>query len=405
MPFVFKKGKASGPDLVNGIVLKEISSELSTPLATLFNFSLRIGKVPRQWKLAHVCAIFKKNDPHDASNYRPISLLSVLSKVLERIIHKHVFNFFLQHNVITSLQSGFVPKDSTVNQLTSVYHSFCQALDEGKEIRAVFCDISKAFDRVWHRGLLFKLQKSGISGRLLTWFENYLSDRTQCVVLSGTHSDIVHISAGVPQGSILGPLLFLIYINDIVEDIHCKIRLFADDTTLYIIVDNPLHAAITLNSDLEKINHWASRWLVSFNPSKTQSLLISRKHNKPFHPPILMNNTIIQEVENHKHLGITLSSSGTWHEHISSIKQKAWQRINALRKFKFTLDRHSLEIMYKTFIRPTLEYADTVWDNITLAEQDDLERIQLEAARIISGATRLVSFENLYTETCLEQLK
>ena len=118
-----------------------------------------------------------------------------------------------------------------------------------------------------------------------------------------------------------------------------------------------------------------------------------------------MNNIAIQEVEHHKHLGVTLSANGTWHEHISNIKEKAWKRINVMRKFKFTLDRQSLEIMYKTFIRPVIEYADIVWDNISISDQEDLERIQLEAARIISGATRLVSFDNLYTETCLEPLK
>ena len=266
---VLKSGKATGPDTINNIVLKELSNELSLPLCNLFNQSLRLSKVPRQWKLAHVCAIFKKKDPHDVCNYRPISLLSAISKVLERIIHKQVFNFFHDNKFISSFQSGFVPKDSTVNQLTYIYHTFCKALDDGKEVRSVFCDISKAFDRVWHKGLLFKLEQSGISSSLLLWFKDYLSDRTQCVVLSGSSSDTVPILAGVPQGSILGPLLFLVYINDIVSDIGSSIRLFADDTTLYVIVDDPQNAAARLNSDLQKINDWASTWLVTFNPEKT----------------------------------------------------------------------------------------------------------------------------------------
>ena len=402
---ILKSGKATGPDTINNIVLKELSKELSKPLCDLFNYSLRISKVPRQWKLAHVCAIHKKKDPHDVSNYRPISLLSAISKVLERIIHKHIFNFFHENNFISSFQSGFVPNDFTVNQLTYMYHSFSKALDEGKEVRAIFCDISKAFDRVWHKGLLYKLERSGISSSLLLWFENYLSNRTQCVVLSGSSSSTVPIMAGVPQGSILGPLLFIVYINDIVSEIGSAIRLFADDTTLYVIVDDPQHAAFRLNSDLKKINEWASTWLVTFNPEKTESLLITRKHIKPHHPPIFMNNIQIQEVDTHKHLGITFSNNGTWHEHIKDITKKAWTRINALRSLKFTLDRHSLETVYTSFIRPTLEYADVVWDNITQAEEEELEKIQTEALRIITGATRLVSIQNLYNESSFESLK
>ena len=173
------------------------------------------------------------------SNYRPISLLNSESKVFERI----VFKYLLDNNLLSSLQSGFLPRDSTINQLTFLYNTFCQALDAGKEVRAVFCDISKAFDRVWHSGLLYKLQATGVTGDALNWFKSYLADRKQRVVLPGTVSEWKFIRAGVPQGSILGPLLFLLYINDIVADIGSNIRLFADDTSLFIIVDNPITAA------------------------------------------------------------------------------------------------------------------------------------------------------------------
>ena len=152
---------------------------------------------------------------------------------------------------------------------------------------AVFRDIIKALDRVWNRGLLYKIRRIGISGSLLSWFSNYLKGRRQRVVLPGVSSNWSSINAGVPQGSILGPLLFLIYINDIVENINSSIRVFADDTSLYIIVDDPIDTAITLNSDLSKIHRWATDWLVSFNPSKSESLIFSRKVNKPYHPPIL----------------------------------------------------------------------------------------------------------------------
>ena len=397
-------GKASGPDTINNRILRDLAHPLSTPLKDLFNFSLEKGQVPIIWKQANVTPIFKKDDPSEVSNYRPISLLSTVGKALEKIVHKHVFNFFHENQVITSLQSGFVPGDSTVNQSTDLYNTFCHALDEGKEVRAVFCDISKAFDRVWHKGLLYKLSSVGITGSLLQWFTDYLKNRQQRVVLPGAASNWTFLKAGVPQGSILGPLLFLVYINDIVENIHSSIRLFADDTSLYIIVDDPINAANQLNNDLDKIHSWAKTWLVSFNPAKSESMIFSRKRNKPYHPPVFMNQSQIEEVTSHKHLGLVYSNDCTWHEHLDYIKTKAWVRINIMRKLKFKLDRRSLQTIYFSFIRPVIEYADVVWDDCTLYEANDLEKIQIEAARIVTGATKLVSIESLYSETGWETL-
>ena len=190
--------------------------------------------------------------------------------------------------------------------------------------------------------MLLKLKAAGVTGKVLAWFKSYLSDRKQRVILPGVTSDWAYICAGVPQGSILGPLLFLLFINDIVLDIGSNIRLFADDTSLYIIVDNPITAANCLNIDLERISKWAATWLIAFNPTKTESLLISRKLNKLNHPPIIMQNPQISEVEFHKHLGIYLSNDCTWHHHIKYISEKAWGRINVMRKLKFKLDRKSL---------------------------------------------------------------
>ena len=153
-------------------------------------------------------------------------------------------------------------------------NEFGRALDEGKEVRVVFCDISKAFDRVWHKGLIYKLKSIGIEGKLLTWVENYLHERKQRVVIFNKSSDWLQIKAGVPQGSILGPLFFLVFINDIVNEIQSNIKLFADDTSLYIIVDDPINSALTLNRDLEKIHSWSVKWLVTFNAKKTDSIII-----------------------------------------------------------------------------------------------------------------------------------
>ena len=220
----------------------------------------------QSWKDAYVTPIYKKEDKSQPSNYRTISLLSIVGKTMERCVHKHLYNYMVTNQLLTPLQSGFREGDSTTNQLLHTYHTICEAVDKGKEIRAVFCDISKAFDRVWHKGLLYKLRCMGCSNRIVNWFASYLSKRRQHVVINGQSSDWVYIWAGVPQGSILGPLLFLIYINDIVKHIGCSIRLFADVTSLYIIVDCPLQSANLLNTDLQTISDWAAAWLVTSIP-------------------------------------------------------------------------------------------------------------------------------------------
>ena len=184
------------------------------------------------------------------------------------------------------------------------------------EAQVIFCDISKAFDRVWHAGLIHKLRAAGISVNLLDWFTNYmyLFKRRQRVVLPGVESLWTFIKTGAPQGSILGPFLFLLFINAILNEIHANIRLFTDDTSLYLIVENPDVTAQLLNNYLKTLAKWAKLWLVTFNPSKSETLLISRKINVPIHPPIFMHNQQLTEVTSHKHLVLHISIDLTWHE-------------------------------------------------------------------------------------------
>ena len=391
--------KATGPDLINPRLLKEAPDQLCNPLARLFNLSLRKAIFPDVWKIAHLIPVFKSGDRSDYRNYRPISLLSNIGKCMEKCLFKYIYNFLNMFKIITNHQSGFRPKDSTVYQLLCLASDFYKALDMGKEIRIVFCDISKAFDKVWHKGLLFKLRKIGINSNLLLWFESYLSNRQQQVVINGKASTLLTIGAGVPQGSILGPLLFLIYINDLVDDIDSCIKLFADDTSLYVIVDNEFEASVQLNKDLDTISSWANQWLVSFNPNKTESMVISKRTVGDRHPPLLMNDVQIREVEHHKHLGVIISDNLSWNTHVEDIVKKASSRLNMMRRVKYLLDRYTLERVYLSFIRPLLEYADSVWDNIPAYVNDTLENIQLEAARIATGGTKLTSRILLYRET------
>lgn len=399
--------KASGPDQLSPILLKEAINELSIPLHRLYNLSLATKTFPSFWKIAHIVPVHKKEDPKIVTNYRPISLLCVISKIFEKCMYKYLYNYIIENNLLSRHQSGFRSGDSTVNQLLSIVNEFSNALDLGKEIRVIFFDISKAFDRVWHKGLLFKIQNLGITGNLFTWIKSYLSTRKQKVIINGKESSVLEINAGVPQGSILGPLFFIIFINDIVTNISCTIKLFADDTSIYIIIDqNNSHSASSeLNSDLRLIHEWSNKWLVKFNPNKTESLLISRKTNQISYPTLYFDNTPVNEVSKHKHLGLTLNSTLHWGDHIDEIIAKANSKLNILRSLKYDLDRKTLTIMYFTFIRPMIEYCDIIIDNCPEYYKTKLEQVNIEAARIATGATRLVSIETLFSECGWDKLE
>ena len=241
--------KATGPDVVSPRMLREAGPAISQSLIRLINMSLQCNWFPETLKLANVLPIHKKIEKNIINNYRPISLHSCVSKDMERVVFKYSFNFIREHGLLSAFQSGFIPGDSTINQLAHVYHIMCEALDKKTEVRVVFCDISKAFDRVWHEGLLYKSEAIGITGSLLLWFQSYLSNRKQKVVIGNNSSCTGQIKTGVPQGSVLGPLLFLVFINDIIENINSDIRLFADDTTLFIDFDDESEAVDLINKD------------------------------------------------------------------------------------------------------------------------------------------------------------
>jgi len=389
--------KATGPDNVSARILKEAGVSIVPSLTRLINMSLQTCEMPLAWKKANVIPLHKKGEKDILSNYRPISILSVVSKVFEKVIFKHVYNYLHSENFLTKHQSGFRPRDSTVNQLAYLYHTFSKALDDKLDVRLVFCDVSKAFDRVWHQGLIYKLNRAGITGPLLSWFTSYLKDRNQRVLIKGQHSEWGQIGAGVPQGSVLGPLLFLVYINDLVECVNCHIKLFADDTTLFMMLDDENLSANVLNDNLCKVKDWADRWLVTFNPTKTESMVISNKRSS-VHPPLYYGNVQIQEVDTHKHLGLTFSSRLSWLPHIKSLLNNVSKLHGVLCRLKNTLDRSVLYKIYKTFVRPKLEYASVIWSDCTEREKGVLERLQLSFARIVSGARKGTKNEHLYRD-------
>ena len=258
--------KANGFDNISAAMLKVCPEEVAIPLFLIFNKCLESGSFPSSaWKHANVQPVHKKNCRQDKSNYRPISLLCICSKIYEKIVFDAMYKFFLENNLLSPNQSGFRPGDSTINQLLAITTEIYNSFENRQETRAAFLDISKAFDKVWHSGLIFKLKQNGICGNLLNMLENYLSDRKQRVILNGTESSWEPIFSGVPQGSVLGPLLFLIYINDLTQHISANIKLFADDSSLFIKVSNVETAHHTLMRDLDTITAWARLWKMKFN--------------------------------------------------------------------------------------------------------------------------------------------
>lgn len=390
--------KPGGPDEIMPRLIKMTGKHLIKPLTLIYNKSIELGQVPCQWKMSNISAIFKgKGDEYNPSNYRPISITSCLGKILEKIIFKYLYNYLQEYEILTKYQSGFRPHDSTVNQLLEIYHIIIENLDKGKEIKFIFCDVSKAFDKVWHAGLLYKLKKYGVNGNILRWFSSYLSERKQRVFNEGFYSTWKDTLAGVPQGSVLGPYLFLLYVNDIVDNIKSNIRLFADDTSLFTVIDNT-DSLNVLTEDLLNIARWAQDWCIILNPSKTKSMTFTRKKSNNIASDILFDNQTITDEASHTHLGITLSSDATWGEHINTIYDKAACRLNTLRMLKYDLDRKSLIRFYLSFIRPILEYGNIIWDGCNKQQSDLLESIQLDAARIITGLRRGTSHSILYDE-------
>jgi hypothetical protein len=391
-------GKANGPDGISNRLLKETATAIALPLSDLFNKSFALAKVPNSWKEANICPIHKKDDRSLISNYRPISLLPSISKVQEKIVYQHLYKYLQSNNLLTSKNSGFRALDSAVNQLLFITDKIHKALENGHEICMVFLDVSKAFDRVWHSGLLLKLRCLGIDGTLFDWLCNYLTNRKIRAVINGQTSDWFNTNAGVPQGSILGPLLFLVFINDITNGIESDIHLFADDTSLMDIIEDHQLSYAKINRDLNRLSTWAKTWLVTFNANKTVYLQVSRKLNPAPKPILKLNGTQIKEVATHKHLGLTFNNNFTWSDHIGNLATKAAKCVGLLRKICRSIPRNCIEILYNSMILPIMEYCDIIYDGSSDTHLDRLENVQRQAALICTGAYRHTNHETLLDE-------
>ena len=293
---------------------------LALPLKTIFINCLRSDIFPEIWKCVNVVYFHKINEKKLKGNFRPISLLSIFVKILEKLICVSLYSHLVSQDLLNPNQSGFHPGDSTINQVLSITHTIGKAFvcNPPLDTRSVYLEISKAFDMVWHDGLIYKLKRYGISGQLVCLIQGFFKDRKQRTVLNGHTSNCGDISAGEPQGSILGPLFFLVYINDQAVGFKCNVKLFADDTSLFTVEKDPNTAPSDLNHKLDMIRQWAYAWRMSFNPDpvkKSVELTFPRKKIEIDHPMILFNDIPLKKVSEHKHLGIILDSKLSFSAH------------------------------------------------------------------------------------------
>ena len=399
--------KAHGPDSISPSMLKICSAEVAVPLCLIYKKCLSNGVFPSKWKFANLQSVHKKNSRQVKTNYRPISLLCICSKIFEKIIYDDLFTFLTDNNLITPNQSGFMPGDSTINQLTAITTEIYNAFESHDETRALFLDLSKAFDKVWHEGLLFKLKQNGVQGNLLNLLENYLSNRKQRVVLNGINSTWKPILSGVPQGSVLGPLLFLIYINGLTDQISSNIKLFADDASLFIKVTDVDAAHETLINDLGKITAWANQWKMKFNPDISKQaveIIFSNKYKKPNHPPISFGGIPVARAESTKHIGLILDQRLSFREHILESIEKAKQGLSVMKFLSKYVNRKILDLSFTMHVRPHLEYGDTIYHNCADYLMDKLESIQYQAGLIATGCWKNTNRNKLYSELGWESL-
>ena len=267
--------KAAGPDAIRPLVLKELHLEISPFLTFLFQKSKETGEVPDEWRQANVVPLYKKGPRNQAANYRPVSLTCICSKVMEHIMSSHIMQHLEVSHILHDRQHGFRAKRSCESQLLELVEDLHKSMNSGHQTDIVVMDFAKAFDKVCHTRLLHKLQWYGIQGQPLGWIKSFLSDRTQRVVVEGVSSKENPVTSGVPQGSVLGPILFLIYINDLPECVKSEVRLFADDTILYRKIVSPQDSQ-TLQEDLDRLVKWEQDWLMEFHPSKCQVIRVTR---------------------------------------------------------------------------------------------------------------------------------
>ena len=388
------KSKSPGPDNIHPRILKELAHEISYPLTKLFNASMKHGQIPKDWKIAEVKPIFKKGDKSSPGNYRPVSLTSVVCKIFETFVRDALYEHLTSNKLLSPDQFGFCKGRSCVSQLLVTVNEWMQNMDMGLPVDTIYLDFAKAFDTVPHNRLLHKLRAYGISGNLLEWIQDFLSDRSQFVSISGISSGQVPVTSGVPQGSVLGPVLFIYFINDMPDILDgIRVKVFADDTKIF----NPIISTedtTKLQLGLDALTKWSNDWLIRFNSSKCCVMHLGINNNESsYHMLNQQNNVILNKTTLEKDLGISIDPLLTFEQHILNTINKA-RSLSGLIVRSFTYKSKDIMVpLFKALIRPILEYGNAVWAPHLRKHIDAIEKVQRHFTKCIIG-TKNLSYEH-----------
>ena len=410
-----KKTSTDSSGFQQNIVLSDIDI-LAPVLAHLVNCSQNTGIFPESGKVARVIPVYKlKGDKQNYENYRPISLLPVFSKILERLIYNKVFEFLVRYEILFESQYGFRSNHNTTHATLDFIKTIEETIESGNYAIGIFCDLSKAFDTLNHEILLDKLDHYGIRGTALMWFDSYLSNRSQYVELNGCKSARLPLKTGVPQGSILGPLLFLLYINDLPSASNLKCVTFADDTNLLIKGKNLEKMAAELNGELENISDYFKANQLKLNPKKTKAVIFRRKSLPLNHEKIqiVLDGVPLVICNDAPFLGITIDGTLSWEKHCTNVANKISRNNSMLNRVKNILPPPTLKILYHSFIQPQIMYGVPAWGGCSAQSSKRIVSIQKRAIRTITKSyfsahteprmkkLGLLKFNDLYEQQCL----
>ena len=386
-----KENKSPGVDGLSPKILKETVEQISKPLAHVFNMSLQEGIVPLEWKEANIIPLFKKGSRNKSVNYRPVSLTSVICKLLETIIRDHMIDFLVKHKLINPSQHGFLKARSCLTNLLCFLEEITKWVDEGSPVDVIYLDFQKAFDKVPHQRLILKLKSHGMGNSIINWIEQWLTDRRQRVVVDGEVSSWKSVLSGVPQGSVLGPILFLVYINDLEEGVIGKILKFADDTKLFSKTKE-IGDKQNLQDDIDKLVKWSEKWQMLFNFGKCKCLHIGPGNTSMTYE---MGGTILSTTVKEKDLGVTMNANMKVSEQCRIAASKGNQVLGMIRRNISYKDKSLIVPLYKAIVRPHLEYCIQAWSPYLRKDIDMLEKIQRRATKLIPGLRDLRYEERL----------
>ena len=401
-----RTGTAAGFDNVPVDIVKKSADIISQPLTHIINLSIQTGSVPDQMKIARVIPIFKSGDEALFSNYRPVSVLPVFSKLLEKAVYNRIMKYLTQHNILFNNQYGFRKNHSTSFALIDLFDKISQAIDDREYTVGIFLDLSKAFGTINFNILFDKLQYYGIRGLALDWIKDYFAKRSQYVQFNGTDSTCKDIKCGVPQGSILGPLFFLIYVNDLsnASDI-LKFILFADDTNLFFSHKDPDYLISTVNEELSKLDNWFKANKLSLNVKKCNFIVFKprqKRVNLDF--SVTINNNPLKRVNEVVFLGVVIDEHVNWKPHIANVASKISRAVGIMFKSRFFLSKSSLCTLYFSLVYPYLHYCIISWGSTYPTNLNRLFLLQKRAVRIITKASFDAHTDPIFKELNLLKL-